>query len=339
MDAALCRTIACFLVVLVHVNIQVRGPVGAWWPLGAYGAPLYAATVPAFLLLSGYAAEGGLALGRRLRRLWPPFVFWNGVVLATWAVQADELPTVGAAAWTLLTGAWHLYFLCVLFQLFALHAAWRRYVPSLGLRTVLIGATLLALGSHGLSELLLWVHGADDGLFEAEGRKLFTFWAPYYLLGVALRRGAIDLPALSRRVAPLAVIGFPLYVLELRAQDARFGYLDRMQLLTGMLPFQLGGGVWLVHATEWLERRFRSARPVVALRSLAPDTLAVYLAHGAVILWLYPALQAMGWTSAERVEAPFVALAVFALCLLGVRVARFILPLRIRALCLGDRPR
>lgn len=301
--------VACALVVLVHVNVYTRPGVSSWWPGGTWFAPIFGLTVPVFFLLAGYVADTS-RLRARLLRLVPPFLAWNAVMIAL-GVGADE------PVWTLLTGSWHLYFICALLQLLVLHALAVRFVSDdrwgwvVGLS---VAATALLFG---LSEAQLAFDGGDGGAFEDAFRKLGPVWGGFFFLGTALKRDESAL-ARVRTWGALTLLSWPLYVWELQRQTAWLGTEPRLQLLLGALPFQLFGGLFALGLLERLARTSPGRR----LGALAGDTFGIYLMHNAALVLWYGFLGARGWTSVAWWETPLVWALVWVSCTVVTRLLK-----------------
>ena len=52
--AGAARTLACALVVLVHINIYIRADITNYWPGGIVLGPIFGLAVPTFFMLSGF---------------------------------------------------------------------------------------------------------------------------------------------------------------------------------------------------------------------------------------------------------------------------------------------
>lgn len=316
MDGRAARTLACVLVVLVHTNLHLRPTAESWWPFGGWGLPLYGLAVPTFLLLSGAARPSGA----RLRRLVAPFVVWSGVILASGALGSITGP---ALVWTVLAGAWQLYYLPLLAQLVGL-SLWLE--PRLSTRTIVAAGLAASLLGYAVSDVLMWWRPGDGGAFEIEARRLFVPWSAFYALGVALRREPAWRPRLVAAAPWLLLAAVPACALhgwEMSVQLARNGYDDREQFMLGALPFQIVGTLALVGAMErW---------PSAVLARLAPLTFGIYLVHTPILYGVYGLCRRWGWTSVQSYEVPAVGVGVLVLSAAVVGLVARVGPPPVRA--------
>ena len=324
-DAA--RTIACGLVVLVHVNIYTRAGLEMWWPLGFFGVPLFSIAVPTFMLLAGYFAEGAGSHGpggspRKVLRLVLPFIVWNLLTLAALAAEGLHMGA-GSVVLHALTGTWQLYFIFALLQLAVLHRFLRGRT---GDRRVLILAIAASTAIYGLSDLTLWkFQGADDGAFEMLVEKIFLCWTIFFFLGIWLRRHPEAFEVLTRRLPIFLLVlaaFYAIYLLELRLEEQRFAYNPRKQILLGGLPFQVLGALLFLALLRSLDRSGRARSPLGWLAFAGTDTYGIYLCHAAVLVGVFAAARTLGLTTARWIETPLLAIATWLLSQGLVRPAR-----------------
>lgn len=243
-DAA--RTLACGLVVLVHVNIYTRAGLETWWPLGFAGVPLFSVAVPTFLVLSGYFADsaGASELApsagsvRKPLRLVLPFLVWNLLTIA--ALGADGLPwNATSIALHALTGTWQLYFIFALLQLMLLHRLLGRHAAT---RRTLVLAIVFSVAIYAISDLVLWrFRGADDGAFELLAEKLVLCWTIFFFSGMWLRHHPGLVEGLTGRWLPVFLLAlaaaYALYLTELRLEEHRFRTTRGSRSSSAACPF------------------------------------------------------------------------------------------------------
>jgi surface polysaccharide O-acyltransferase-like enzyme len=333
------RTVACALVVLVHVNYLVRAGMTTWWPGGVPSALLYAVAVPTFVLLSGlYAAPpedpARPRLRRRLVRLIPPFVVWNLVLLGLGAEGTLSPTEVGIR---LLSGMWQLYYIGVLVQLLALaalleprvtgRAAWGLFAAAIGLTVV----------TYAVSDALLWVGHYVSRDVEILVRRGCFAWSAPYALGVALRRHPPLLGWLRRRlgllVALTALTG-ALYLFELQLEEQVLGFDARAQIVLGGLPFQLVAPLALLIGLD----RAAGTRWARSLAHQGPDTFGVYLVHTPILIGVWALDRAWGLPQVSAWEVPVLGALVGAASVGLVRSLR-LFPQPVPRLVLGEPAR
>jgi surface polysaccharide O-acyltransferase-like enzyme len=337
------RTLACVLVVLVHVNIHIRAGMETWWPGGFAGAPILALSVPVFFIIAGFIAdlgsssqrEAGSALPSRLRRLLIPFLTWNAITLLALSLNAGFVE--GSAVLQLLTGTWHLYFIFALVQLLVLHALIQPLLSS-QLTKVVVAGVLATVIAYAVSEAVVWVIQPGDGSFEVHGKKPFIVWTGFFLVGVWWHRHGIRLTGTRVPVFLMAAgAAYVLYVADLQMENARFGFTPRKQLLLGGLPFQLLGAIGVLACLRWWDQSGRCRRLLLALGRPGRDTFGIYLSHIAVLVLLWRIWDAMGKVSMSWIEVPLFTVATWVVSRVLVRTTRSIgTPLLIQ-LSLGER--
>lgn len=329
------RTLACGLVVLVHVNIYTRAGLETWWPFGFWGMPVFCIAVPAFMVLAGYFADPPGArkepdaslrtTHRRILRLALPFLIWN--VLTLGALVGEGLrPDAREVALQVLTGTWQLYFIFALLQLLLLRRLVRR--PVNGRMLALAAAATAATYAWG--DLLLWrLEGADNGEFETLSEKLFLSWILFFFAGLWLRARPEALDEIGRRWLPMLLalgVFYALFLFELRLEDERFGYNPRKQILLGGLPFHLLGAVLFIAVLRALDRGGRARGALAWLASAGTDTYGIYLNHTAVLVGLFAACRGLGLTTFRWFETPLLAIGTWLLSQGLVRLTRRVAP-------------
>ncbi len=342
-DAA--RTLACGLVVLVHVNIYTRAGLETWWPFGFAGVPMFSVAVPAFLVLSGYFAksagtgESVATAGsvRRALRLVVPFLVWNMLTIA--ALGADGL-RMDARTIVLhaLTGTWQLYFIFALLQLMLLHRLLGSHASTGRTLGLAIASTMVV---YAVSDLVLWrIGGADGGAFELFAEKLFPCWTIFFFSGLWLRHHPKVFDTLTGKWLPALLCAlaaaYAIYLLELRLEEWRFDYNPRKQILLGGLPFQLLGSVLALALLRALDRSGRAQGLLARLASAGTDTYGIYLSHAAVLVGLFAAARHLGFTTSRGIETPLLAIATWVLAWGFVRLARWLAPGSLRFALLGE---
>ena len=326
------RTLACALVVLVHVNIAFRPGVDAWWPNGLYSLPVFTLAVPVFFAIAGFlaerrpphAGEEAAWLSGRLARLLPPYFAWNALLLATGAQGAGLTPAEVALFFVF--GTRHLYFVCALVQLLALHAFLGRRVP--GRRLVVLAVTLSVV-YYVLADSAAWVTGSGGEILERVLNRLCAGWAVYYAVGAWLARSETGLARVERRLGALAgaaAVLYAVYALEIRAMFLRFGFHPILQFIGTGLPFQLVGALCVLAGFRRLETGALGARVVERLATTGPDTFGIYLSHVSVQLGLFALALAAGYAGTDALEVPVLAVASWVVCRAGLAAARRVAP-------------
>jgi peptidoglycan/LPS O-acetylase OafA/YrhL len=307
-------------VVTVHANYVARAGISTWWPGGDFSAPFFALAVPVFLVLSGASVVPGAGGGgfgrfawRRGRRLLPPLALWSAVLLALGYGGPDP----DAAAWLdLATGPWHLYYVVVLLQFFALAYWLGAPARPHRLAWIVAAAGALSVLAYGGGDVLLWTRGADGGGLERWLQKLLLPWSVFLATGLALRQRPDLLERLRRRwtalVVPTAVL-YAAYVWELRAEHAAFGYYPREKLLGLGLPFQWAGALLVLLLVDRLGTGATARRLLAPLARGSRQTYAVYLVHPAALVALFTLGDAAGLAMTHWVFVPLLAAGAWAL--------------------------
>lgn len=282
------RVVDALLVVMVHANILARAHVSGWWPVGYGSILLFGPCVPLFFTIAGFVGAGAeprKLVERALRFL--PLIVTHGVVLLLLGV-ADP-PTLWERVIAVLSGVWLLYFLAALAQLLLLHALVLR-LPVKARGPAFWLAVLGSVVVYGGTSVTMWGWGSDTGQLESITCRLGPTWGAFYAVGVWLggRRDVFE--RISRRGALLVLLSLllgGLHIVEVVAEDARFGHATRMQQLAAGLPYQLVASVTAMALASRLERTLLGRRIIEALARVAATTLAVYLLHGSILWSLY----------------------------------------------------
>lgn len=340
------RTLACVLVVMVHVNYITRPGIAEWWPGGFLSAPMYSLTVPLFLAVAGYFSRCRDSAGRPIpptryfaglaRRLGLPLLFWGGVLM--WLGTEEPVESAGALALQLVSGPWQLYFLFALLQLHALHYIIEVQAPGMRRRTLLLWAAALSLACFAASDLAVWRLGGHSHAIGYYGRKVGVLWAVFYGMGVVLRahpRGFARLWRLRWVLAALTLGSVAAFAWELRHVDAWLGFIPVDQTLIAALPTGVFGTLALLTAAEHAESTRLGRGFLRLLASGAPDTYGVYLVHTAVLLPLFAWYQATPWYRVDGWVVPITAAVTVLASVAVVRTARLPGVRRAGALALG----
>lgn len=332
------RTIACGLVVLMHVNALTRAGVGNWWPGGFLSVPFFCLAVPAFLVISGFLQSGATrAPSQRLVRLFIPFITWNIIML----VVVSDTPSLGEIAFNVASGVMHLYFLIVLIQLIFLDIILQRVFKQNRISNrVFVTAAVVSIVSYAMGDLLLWIQGAGNNVFEGEFRKLLFPWVGFYFFGRRARQCDEWLTWSRRKFTWLTVsllLSYGMYAGGLLLQDAEFGYTPRIQLLFLGLPFQVIAA-WLVLLLARYWENNSSGFLFGRLSELGRDTYAVYLAHYLVLIALMQAADRVGLVSGGITYVPLLWLTTLVVTYGGIEMIRRFGGQWVRLFLLGEMP-
>lgn len=323
------RAIACFLVVLVHVNILLRPAIDDWWPGGFLSAPLFAIQVPLFFFLSGYSSRLKKlnlpffkALRKKSDRLLLPFFAWN-IILILIGVRAD-LVSVDSLL-SLLTGTWQLYFIFVLFQFHLITVLMERHLDHRSIRTIVFSAVALSLGFYALADIILWEFGAMAGTMESILNRLIFPWAAFFACGLLLRHepGLTNLLKKKRKI--LAAICLPLffaYMAEIKMESDFAGFNPLKQfLLTGFL-FQLSATLLVFSLLQDFHLNALGSRLSRAVSVIGRDSYAIYLSHTSILLILVRCYDRQSYVIPFPLEVPAFALMALLLSIALNRIVR-----------------
>jgi len=317
------RTVACFLVVLVHVNIITRAGLDTWWPGGFLFAPFFAVPVPTFFILSGFFVgrfapnmkrPGILTfLRKKLKILIVPFFVWNFIlVLLSGKVF---LFAFGSAIYYLITGVWQLYYVFVLVQLLLLHFLIEPYFK--GRLNLFLGlSACVSIFFYVFSEYMLWTRGARSYFVETHLMKTPLPWIIFFALGVWLRSNMRLFGWLVKRVGWLILvttIAHFLYYWELTLEDNLVGFNPIQQFLLGGLPYRLLAPLLLLTILFRLEKlSWRSMQWVFTwLTSTSKYTYALYLSHTAFVIIFSKVIRISGNPWGYWIEPPILFVAVW----------------------------
>lgn len=218
------KGLAIIAVVLLHILAYPRGIYHGEWQLFFVGLDQLARfCVPAFIMLSGYGLafkaqkDGGIGLylnflKTRLGKLLPLYLLWSfSSILIVKSIPAwsfGNQPTSLVVQLLLGQADYQLYFLPVIFQLYALFPLIWRYQHKIG--AVLILAWLIQIGLYGFYNLQISHSDRYEYVFALS-------WIGYFALGVYLKLAS--LPKLILRLAPwLAFVLFIYLSLQVAAQ-------------------------------------------------------------------------------------------------------------------------
>jgi len=328
------RTIACALVVLVHVNTVMRPGVGTFWPAGFFFAPFFAISVPAFFMLSGYYSgrfspavtrpSVGAFLRKKLRPLVVPFIAWNSILLL---LQAGSLRSVSLTAFQLFTGTWQLYYVFALLQLLVLQYYSETWTYRLRAVYIFGAASFLTLAFGCTADYLLWTRGSGAASFmELYLNRLFLPWGMFYFCGVLLRDEKKLLDWLDRKrgwFGLLTGITFALYYWESRLEEGWLGYNPLNQFLLAGLPFRFLCPLMLLVMLNRFSRQGRIKPAMALLASPAKDTYGIYLCHTSILIGIWYAWNAAGLgASSHWTEVPIMWCATWLISWWATRMAR-----------------
>jgi hypothetical protein len=326
------RTVACVLIVLVHVNIFNRAGLETWWPGGFIFAPFFAVPVPTFFILSGFFAgkfaqnirrPGILQFFRKkLKILIVPFFVWNSILLLL--TGKSILFPFGSAIYYLLTGVWQLYYVFVLVQLLLLHFLVEPYFkerPNLYLGL----SACVSILFYIFAEYMLWTRGFRSSFVETHLVKTLLPWIIFFALGVWLRSRMMFFGWLSKRLYGLLLvtaIAHVMYYWELRLEDNLVGFNPIQQFLLGGLPFRLLVPLLLIIILCRLEKlSSKSMRRVFTwLTSTSKYTYGIYLSHSAFVIIFYKVILIPVSSWGYWIEPPILLMAVWLSCLAMLRI-------------------
>lgn len=308
------RTIACGLVVLIHVNITIRPGIGTWWPAGFLFAPFFALPVPAFFMLSGLFSGRFSSLvsrpsliafiRKKTRTLIIPFFFWNTLLLLF--AKAHQLP-VARLVYFSLTGFWQLYYISVLLQLLILHHLLESRIAGIGIRRIFGVAAALAVAFGATADYLLWTRGAGSAFMETELIGLFLPWSVFFAGGLWLRQEKPALPWLDSKrywLLFLTVLAYALFYAGLRIEDDRIGYNPLQQFLFAGLPFRLLSPLLFLVLLNRLLQAGWSTKLMARLASGSRAVFGIYLSHTVVLTLLLAVRKTAGIETTHWIEVP-----------------------------------
>lgn len=303
------------MVVLIHVNFAFRPGIGSWWPGGFFFAPFFSLLVPVFLIVSGYFSGTGSLSARyghsyffknRVRRLIVPFVFWNIVII--FLQRGFSSPVGLLTLFLLVTGAWQLYYLFVLFQLQVLH----RFVFPLAdgakqLKVFIAAAGALSLSYYVLADFTLWLNGAISDNYELYYNRLFIPWCVYFAIGICLSRNIKIFSTLiynKEWLFAFSLSSYLLYNWELVVADRTLQFNPLGQFMLSGFFFQISTSLLvLVLIYQWQKstvmRKFKET-----LTRWSNDTYGIFLIHTAVLIILIRFYNRSGFMFPFELEVP-----------------------------------
>jgi peptidoglycan/LPS O-acetylase OafA/YrhL len=325
------RTVACALVVLVHVNIFTRAGLETWWPAGFLFAPFFAVPVPTFFILSGFFVgrfahnirRPGILqfLRKKLKILIVPFFVWNFILLLL--SGKSLLFPFGSAIYYLLTGVWQLYYVFVLIQLLLLHFLVEpcfKERPNLFLGLSACVSVLF----YVFGEYMLWTRGARSYFVETQLVKTLLPWIIFFAFGVWLRSRMSFFRWLVERlygIILVTAIAHALYYWELRLEDNWVGFNPIQQFLLGGLPYRLLAPLLLLvvlFRLENLSSRLMQ-RVFTRLASTSKYTYGIYLSHTAFVIIFSKVLRISGNPWGYWIEPPILFVSVWLSSLVVLR--------------------
>jgi peptidoglycan/LPS O-acetylase OafA/YrhL len=313
--SVIARTLACMMVVLVHVNFAFRPGIGSWWPGGFIFAPFFSLLVPVFLIFSGYFADTGSVSAQyshsyffksRARRLMVPFVFWNIVVI--FLQRGFSSPVGLLTLFSLTTGAWQLYYLFVLFQLQVLH---RFVFPLTGgmkqLKVFIAAAGVISLSYYVLADVTLWLNGAISDNFELYYNRLFIPWCVYFAIGICLGRNIKIFSTLiynKEWLLAFCLSSYLIYYWELVAADTVLQFNPLGQFMLSGFFFQVSTSLLaLILIYQW-QKSTVMAKIKDTLARWSGDTYGIFLIHTAVLIILIRFYNRSGFVFPFELEVP-----------------------------------
>jgi len=261
--------------------------------------PLFGVAVPTFLVLSGFLAPdipvskrspGTFRnwAARKGLQLLVPFLFWDIVMIAMFPQENPYQGTSAVLYW--LTGAWHLYFIFVLFQLLAVSFFFQQIIGEHWWRWMLVAGVISMLLMLLWSELQLWMQPADGGLFEVTARKVFMTWLVFYAFGAWLRREPGALSWFEARlpwIGAMAGASYALYYAGLVAEERLVvDGMPRLQILAAGVPWQILGPLGLLLMVRSFEHRPSLQHALRLFASPSRYTFGIYLSHVAIMIFL-----------------------------------------------------
>jgi peptidoglycan/LPS O-acetylase OafA/YrhL len=285
-----CRTFACAIVVVSHVNDSIKPDYFAWWPFGEVSSVFFTTAVPAFFLLAGFTAPALFVPGstlpfspwvrRKARQVLVPFLIWNLVMLQISPVTP----------WLrLLTGYGHLYFIVVLFQLWAIGFLFQWLGGSRWHHWMLIAACVIALFCYAWLEFTLWTGRDDLGANEGLAYRSIAPWFVFYAVGAWLRRERDVLQWLLDRAGLLGLcagISFTAALGEWYLQGAVLGRYPHIHLLSAGIPFRIAAPLLLIVIFYRMRDAELAGRGVRALAAAGRYTYGIYLCHVPILIAL-----------------------------------------------------
>lgn len=317
------RTLACSLVVLVHINLYIRPGIENWWPGGFVFAPFFAIPVPMFFIISGFFAGRFskqihrpnlfIFLRKKFKGLILPFLTWNVILL----FLARKSLSLGNFLFFLFTGYWHLYYVFVLLQLLILNFYLERSLDNHRLNWFLAAAAFLSFVFYGIADLVLWTKGAVSGVFEAYLISTCFPWIIFFAVGVWLRHRDTAINWLLQKkywLIGLSFISYLAYFLELHLEEEWVGYNPLKQFLLSGLPFRIFFPLLVLVFLYQLANSGKVKVLLMRLTALSKDTYGIYLAHIAVLILLFALWNKFVHSTGHWIEVPIFWAAIWLVC-------------------------
>ena len=338
----LIRTLAIFLVVMVHVSGQLTNawgeiPEGQWIVGDIYGG-MARICVPLFFMISGYlllprSEPLGIFYSKRMPRILIPLVVWSLIYLG-WYCNGHASACTASFAWDLLLRQgtyYHLWFLYSLLSIYLVLPVLRLMIrPDTDKRILwyLIGLWLI------FQPILTIAHRFWDFSIKLSAplaTGFVCFFVLGYLLGeMTLSRVRIIFSTIVWLISTLVTI-LGTYLLTRSSGQFDGFFYDFVSL---NVIFASGAAFLLL---RWISetRLFTPPNTHTWMRNLAGSAFGIYLVHVLVIEELryhIPFLQISSLMGNAVWSVPFVSLVVFLLSFLIVRllqkvpILRYIVP-------------
>ncbi len=286
------KGLAILAVVLLHILAYPRGIYHGEWQLFFVGLDQLARfCVPAFIMLSGYGLafkaqkDGGTGpylnfLKTRLGKLLPLYLLWSfSSILIVKSIPAwsfGNQPTSLVVQLLLGQADYQLYFLPVIFQLYAIFPLIWHYRQKIGL--VLLLALLVQVGLYLFYNLQISHSDRYEYVFAPS-------WIGYFVLGVYLKLAS--LPKLLLRLAPWLSLGLFIFLSLQVTNQIRAG-LDPLPALKFtkliIIPFTilLNLSLLQINLTE------KTLGKILAW--LGQNSYLIFLAHTIALRFIYALL-------------------------------------------------
>ncbi len=288
-------------------------------------APLFGIPVPLFFIISGFFAgryskeirRPGLSFffRKKLKGLILPFLSWN-IILILLMVEKSRLFSV-ETLFFLFTGFWQLYYVFALLQLLTINFYLERFLEGRQLKWFIAAAGFISFLFYGIADLLLWTRGASSGFFEDYLDRLILPWGIFFALGMGLRHRPAAMDWLSQKkywLIVLSIFSFIAHVVELHLEEAWVGYNPLKQFLLAGLFFQFFFSLLVLVILYQLENSGRTRTMLAHLSSLSQYTYGIYLAHTAILIFLFVLGNGFGIFTAHWSEVPILWAAAWGIC-------------------------
>lgn len=264
-----------------------------------------------FMFISGFALAYAYRqrhlryfdfISRRTLRVALPYVVWSAIYLRLTA-PPGESATAYLGAILLGTAFYHLYYVIVSLQWYAVFPPVLTAARRLGRRGALLAGVIVTAGYLGLTawysagaRLPTWAHSLA-GLLPYRN-QLLLFYLAYYLLGtLAGVRATALLNWLRQRAGTVAVVtaaclGYLFWVLGHTDPSAFAEVTDVFR--PAMVLYSLAAAALVLALAGWIAGF--AGRPRQLLLGVSHDSYVIYLAHPLVLFWLEShVVLAHGW--------------------------------------------